>query len=85
METVSTLHMDVAKTNTNVMKYLDEKGSTGVKRSHITRSPIMQYFKLLHERTYLCKIYRQKYPDGMQGSSSVQQKGALMFSRSDLK
>ena len=27
----------------------------------------MQYFKLMQDRTYSCKIFRQKYPDGMQG------------------
>ena len=67
MESSSSLHMDAAKANTNVTTSLDEQGSTGVKRSRITRSPIMQYFKLMHDRTYSCEICRQKYPDGMQG------------------
>ena len=52
---------------TQMWHHLDEQGSTGVKRSRITRSPIMQYFKLMHDRTYSCEICRQKYPDDMQG------------------
>ena len=67
MESCSSLHTDVTKANTNVTPSLDEQGSTGVKRSCITRSPIMQYFKLMHDRTYSCEICRQKYPVGMQG------------------
>ena len=27
----------------------------------------MQYFTLMHERTYSCEIYRQRYPESMQG------------------
>ena len=27
----------------------------------------MQYFKLMHDRTYSCEICQQKYLDGMQG------------------
>ena len=46
---------------------LDKQGSTRVKQSRITRSPIMQYFKLMHDRTYSCEIFRQKYTYGMQG------------------
>ena len=67
MESSSSLHVDAAEAKTNVTPSLDEQGSTGVKRSRITRSPIMQYFKLMHERTYSCEIFRQKYPNGMQG------------------
>ena len=67
MDSSSSLHVDAAEVNTNVTPSLDEQGSTGVKRSRITRSPIMQYFKLMHDRTYSCEICRQKYPDGMQG------------------
>ena len=67
MESSSSLHIDAAEANTNVTPSLDEQGSTGVKRSRITRSPIMQYFKLMHDRTYSCEICWQKYPDGMQG------------------
>ena len=67
MESSSSLHVDAAEANTNVTPSLDEQGSTGVKRSRITRSPIMQYFKLMHDRTYSCEISRQKYPNGMQG------------------
>ena len=66
MECSCSLHTDVAEANTNVIKSLDEQGSTRVKRSRITRSPIMQYFKLMHDRTYSCEIFRQKYLDGMQ-------------------
>ena len=67
MESSSSLHTDVAEANTNVTSSLDEQGSTRVKRSRITPSPIMQYFKLMHDHTYSCEIFRQKYPDGMQG------------------
>ena len=63
----SSLHVDATEANTNVTPSLDEQGSTGVKRSRITRSPIMQYFKLMHDSTYSREICRQKYPDGMQG------------------
>ena len=67
MESSSSLHVDAVEANTDVTRSIDEQGSTGVKRSRITRSPIMQYFKLMHDRTYSCEICRQKYPDGMQG------------------
>ena len=67
MESCSSLHMDVAEENTNVKKSADKRGSTREKRSRITRSPIMQYFKLMHDRTYLCEIWRQKYLDDVQG------------------
>ena len=67
MESSSSLHVDAVQVNTDVTRSIDEQGSTGVKRSRITRSPIMQYFKLMHDRTYSCEICRQKYPDGMQG------------------
>ena len=67
MDSCSSLHTDVAEANTNVTPSLDEQGSTGAKQSHITRSPIMQYFKLMHDRTYSCEICRHKYLDGMQG------------------
>ena len=67
MESSNSLHVDAAEANTNVTPSLDEQGSTRVKRSRITRSLIMQYFKLMHDRTYSCEIFRQKYPYGMQG------------------
>ena len=67
MESCNSLHTDVAEANTNVTPSLDDQGSTGVKRSRITQSPIMQYFKLMHDCTYSCEICRQKYLDGMQG------------------
>ena len=67
MECCCSLHTDVVEANTNVTKSLDEQGSTRVKRSRITGSPIIQYFKLMHDRTYSCEIFRQKYLDGVQG------------------
>ena len=67
MESCTSLHTNVVEENTNVTKPVDEQESTGVKRSRITRSPIMQYFKLMYDRTYSCEICQQKYPDGMQG------------------
>ena len=54
MESCSSLHNDVAEANTNVTPSLDEQGSIGEKQSHITQSSIMQYFKLMHDRTYSC-------------------------------
>ena len=67
IESSSSLHTDVTEANTKVTPSLDEQVSTWVKWSRITRSPIMQYFKLMHDHTYLCEICRQKYPADMQG------------------
>ena len=61
MESSNSFHMDVVKVNTNQRISLSEEGLTwGVKWSLVSHFPIMQYFKLLNECMYSCRIFYKK-------------------------